>query len=1002
MPSRMRYYVGVDVGTGSVRAGLFALAPPPSPVERDETASSTCSQGTAASSSSSSSAASVPASSSAQMVALHKQAITTRTNWHPVFRGPPHSTLSSSSSTSSEAVSVRQCVQSSTEIWQAVCHCVQQCLQTAQAHHHRLQQLQQSPEGVAFDVTQVAGIGFDATCSLVVLAEPPPTTPTPTSTPTAHNTTTTTTTTYPTLSQAPAEQWQPIGVSQTALRARIHRLCGAEGGTGEMNDHEGRGERGESGEEGGPGSPCPLRQEADGSTKDDDDDAADNAGEDGDAFNVVLWMDHRAPDQTARISRSSVGAQRVFRYVGGQMSIEMELPKILWLKEYCLWGDHGHHHPGRHQPRPSYPPNSEAPNSNSNLNSTSASAPAPAPTPTSAVPSESGQRVWDSMHFFSLSDFLTFRCTGRPARSTCSLICKWGYLPPGTVPADSSGGGWDGAFLRDIGLADLTVDHYKRIGGHSGTVHTEKAWGGGDDHDIHNHNHSGDPAELVHRAGDWVGNLTPQAARELGLTTQTRVGSAVIDAYAGWIGTVLTMNPADAAVTPNQNSHPPNGHAAASSGTTALVDQMTHRLVITCGTSSCHLAAHPQPLFVSGIWGPYYNVAVPGLWLTEGGQSATGALVDYLVSQHPAYPWLYQAIRQGHSPSALLSGNPFAGQSGRGTACVVPPRGKLQSAKPTSAVYDYLNALVREAVATPSSSSPRHQSPGLELPTLVTQLEQPYRGYLDLIDHQTYHFLPDWHGNRSPLSDASLRGAIVGLALDEGSSNDHGNPLALVKVYLAACMALAYGTRQIIDRLTGPQPKPKPKQGNLTTHHAEGPHVSAAELPLGQQPRHVITELVMAGGWAQNDLFVQIHADVTGRPVYVPQVDQGAEVVLGSAMCGYAAELAAEAMETTVATATITVDAKSPAPPTCPLNEQSGARRSPPNVKFPIPPLPTPGTDPQFLLTAMRHMRPPPGRVVLPCLTDRERTIHGRRYQVMCRMQQDQKAYQAIMAGQSL
>ncbi|RKP39802.1 FGGY family of carbohydrate kinase, C-terminal domain-containing protein, partial [Dimargaris cristalligena] len=592
----MRYYVGVDVGTGSVRAGLFALAPPPSPVERDETA-------------------------------------------------------------------VRQCVQSSTEIWQAVCHCVQQCLQTAQAHHHRLQQLQQSPEGVAFDVTQVAGIGFDATCSLV----------------------------------------------------------------------------------------------ADGSTKDDDDDAADNAGEDGDAFNVVLWMDHRAPDQTARISRSSVGAQRVFRYVGGQMSIEMELPKILWLKEYCLW----------------------------------------------AVPSESGQRVWDSMHFFSLSDFLTFRCTGRPARSTCSLICKWGYLPPGTVPADSSGGGWDGAFLRDIGLADLTVDHYKRIGGHSGTAHTEKAWGGGDDHDIHNHNHSGDPAELVHRAGDWVGNLTPQAARELGLTTQTRVGSAVIDAYAGWIGTVLTMNPADAAVTPNQNSHSPNGHAAASSGTTALVDQMTHRLVITCGTSSCHLAAHPQPLFVSGIWGPYYNVAVPGLWLTEGGQSATGALVDYLVSQHPAYPWLYQAIRQGHSP------------------------------------------------------------PGLELPTPVTQLEQPYRGYLDLIDHQTYHFLPDWHGNRSPLSDASLRGAIVGLALDEGSSNDHGNPLALVKVYLAACMALAYGTRQIIDRLTGPQPKPKPKQ-------------------------------VMAGGWAQNDLFVQIHADVTGRPVYVPQVDQGAEVVLGSAMCGYAAELAAE------------------------------------------------------------------------------------------------------------
>ena len=34
-----------------------------------------------------------------------------------------------------------------------------------------------------------------------------------------------------------------------------------------------------------------------------------------------------------------------------------------------------------------------------------------------------------------------------------------------------------------------------------------------------------------------------------------------------------------------------------------------------------------EPLFVNGVWGPYYSAMVPGLWLNEGGQSATGKLV---------------------------------------------------------------------------------------------------------------------------------------------------------------------------------------------------------------------------------------------------------------------------------------------------------------------------------------------------------------------------------------
>lgn len=86
---------------------------------------------------------------------------------------------------------------------------------------------------------------------------------------------------------------------------------------------------------------------------------------------VIVWMDHRALDQTARINRSG---SKVLDYVGGTMSPEMETPKLLWLKE--------------------------------NL-------------------AESWARA---AHFFDLPDFLTWRATGAETRSLCSAVCKWTYL----------------------------------------------------------------------------------------------------------------------------------------------------------------------------------------------------------------------------------------------------------------------------------------------------------------------------------------------------------------------------------------------------------------------------------------------------------------------------------------------------------------------------------------------------------------------------------------------
>lgn len=46
--------------------------------------------------------------------------------------------------------------------------------------------------------------------------------------------------------------------------------------------------------------------------------------------NVVMWMDHRAEEQAARMTNTGHG---VLARVGGIMSPEMQPPKLLWLKE---------------------------------------------------------------------------------------------------------------------------------------------------------------------------------------------------------------------------------------------------------------------------------------------------------------------------------------------------------------------------------------------------------------------------------------------------------------------------------------------------------------------------------------------------------------------------------------------------------------------------------------------------------------------------------------------
>lgn len=105
--------------------------------------------------------------------------------------------------------------------------------------------------------------------------------------------------------------------------------------------------------------------------------------------------------------------------------------------------------------------------------------------------------------------------------------------------------------------------------------------------------------------GSAVGRLSEEAARDLGLTTGCTVAAGLIDAFAGALGAV-------------------GGQAG---------EAIDRHLALIAGTSSCVMGLAPDQRPAAGVWGPYYGAAMPGYWLSEGGQSATGALLDHVITQ---------------------------------------------------------------------------------------------------------------------------------------------------------------------------------------------------------------------------------------------------------------------------------------------------------------------------------------------------------------------------------
>ncbi|XP_055007766.1 FGGY carbohydrate kinase domain-containing protein isoform X2 [Boleophthalmus pectinirostris] len=281
------------------------------------------------------------------------------------------------------------------------------------------------------------------------------------------------------------------------------------------------------------------------------------------------------------------------------------------------------------------------------------------------------ESCWNkAAHFFDLPDFLSWKATGWLTRSLCTLVCKWTYCPLE---------GWDDSFWTTIELGDLLESNYSKIGeviitDVNGIVLQFKLL-------FQLNLDVLSPGNVTCPPGSPLGQgLTAEAAADLGLDPGTAVGASLIDAHAGGLGVIG----ADVRGFNLPCEHQP----------------ITSRMAMICGTSTCHMAISQQPLFVPGVWGPCLSAMVPGFWLNEGGQSATGRLIDHMVKGHAAYTQLQELAKQKC---------PYAGEN----------------------IYSYLNNHLN-TMNDPTSP-------------------------VDLLT-SSLHVWPDFHGNRSPLADPTLKG----------------------------------------------------------------------------------------------------------------------------------------------------------------------------------------------------------------------------------------------------
>lgn len=118
--------------------------------------------------------------------------------------------------------------------------------------------------------------------------------------------------------------------------------------------------------------------------------------------NTIVWMDHRSKSQASSMTSTGHAA---LQSVGGVMSPEMHLPKILWLKET--------QHPAWSQAK----------------------------------------------KYMDLTDWLAYRASGVDVRSVCTVTCKMTYQAH--LGSDD---GWLSSFFEQVGLSEFPAENWQRLG----------------------------------------------------------------------------------------------------------------------------------------------------------------------------------------------------------------------------------------------------------------------------------------------------------------------------------------------------------------------------------------------------------------------------------------------------------------------------------------------------------------------------------------------------------
>mmetsp|Transcript_3155 Transcript_3155/g.4559 ORF Transcript_3155/g.4559 Transcript_3155/m.4559 type:complete len:544 (+) Transcript_3155:478-2109(+) len=465
-------------------------------------------------------------------------------------------------------------------------------------------------------------------------------------------------------------------------------------------------------------------------------------GED-DNWNIIMWRDHRAYKETDKINATN---HDVLKYVGGRVSIEMETPKLMWLKNRK-------------------------------------------------------ERTWKMAgKFMDLTDFLAYRATGVDVRSKCTLACKWTYLPHKAHEAGDARAGWSADFFEQIGLKELVDEDFERIG------------------------------NVVKDIGEPIGGLSKQAAKELGLLEGTVVGVGLIDAHAGALGTLGAKI---------ENKH-------------GMSIPLERRMALICGTSTCHLTLSKKPHFVPGVWGPFSDAVVGGYWVLEPGQSATGALMEFVIKSHWAYPFVCsEAEKKGMSIFDLLNDHLRTMKDFRKQGTLYS---KITSApslsgfeQPLACASSYQDAKrIKQAIKEAKQGRP---SPGIK----PMEFNKLWKGHITYLT-KDFHCLPDYYGNRCPYADPMMRGMLSGLSVFNTNAQTKSSGIDELAIrYLSVIQGLAYSTRHILDALEN----------------------------AGVPPLEV---LFMCGGVSKNPVFVSQHADITGRIIATPRDDE--TVLIGAATAG--------------------------------------------------------------------------------------------------------------------